>query len=493
MDKELKNKNFESFITNIEETDDPRYTKAEVWVCHTGWNLNGSYMSKETIEKAGESITGIPLVGFIQADVNEDKADFAGHEEDIKITEDGVEYIYRGTPFGFVPESAEQRFEIKIDANGVEREYYVTDAVLWNAFEGTKLANRDGIKGQSMELHPEKLEYQWVEDLDGESGFEITDMLFDKLCALGDTVTPAMTGALIETFTKKFSVDGFMAKVREYESSQGGGKVDKNKEPKLDNTIEEPVEEPEVVEELGVKNELSVQQKMSMVEKVLRNDLGEVWVKDMSDSIVVFYHWDSGILKQANYTIDGEMVTIDMESIEDSAVIVKPKSQIQDSDLVLNMTEHTDKLSEKAVEKFEVELEHELGKEIDGLKELSKDLNDKLESNLEYTAKLEDSLAEYQTQEKVDLIDSVENLTEDDALELKSSVDEYSYNELKDKIFNIIGRNSAKFTKSKEGVMRMSIPKPEPREKFEEELEEKPDELESALSVLNKYYGNEEE
>ena len=75
---------------------DTRFINVTIDVLHTGDNLNGSTFSKEVVDTALESIKNTPILGYIE----ESKAgglDFKGHEHELKIDEDGIQYVYSGS------------------------------------------------------------------------------------------------------------------------------------------------------------------------------------------------------------------------------------------------------------------------------------------------------------------------------------------------------------------------------------------------------------
>ena len=459
VDKVLTNTAFQSIMTKMadEETADPRFTKTKLWVCHDKWNLNGSYLTEEVIlEAAKNSLAGTPIVGFLQAD--EDSGDFAGHEEKLVVTDNGIDVVYLGSAFGFIPESAEYAMEEK-EVDEVTRNYLVTDAIIWNAFEESKLVTLDGIKGQSMEIYPENLEYEYVEDLDGKSGFNISEMMFDKFCILGDDVTPAMTGALIETFTKKFSVDGFKQKVREYEESikvEGGEdmKNEKKVEPKIDNTKtieDENVTKPELD---NVLTNRQLEEKLSDI--IEKHFTGSTWIDDVVVDLVFFHEggWDNGYnFWCAGFTTDGNDVEIDFNTQEKAIKRAIKESDNDKFTIVYDkgMTNLNNKFNEELSTKLDViakKLEEiaEYEIKVTGYETKTDEFNKIIEDLTTKVNNFEKIEVENLKLEKVAYINSVENITEDDKLVLVESIDNYSAEELKDEVYKIIGKNSAKFS-----------------------------------------------
>ncbi len=176
--------------------DNERFLYCKIWICHTGKNLNNSYFTKEVLQKMIPSLAGIPIVGYISADEAGD-VDFGGHEQKIVIDDNGIRLEYVGRAYGCVLENNNAKFETKLCSDGVEREFLTCEAVLWKKFdECINILERDGAKGQSMELYPGSIEGYF--DVDGV--FHFTDAKFEALCILGDKYIPAMTGSMIEYF-----------------------------------------------------------------------------------------------------------------------------------------------------------------------------------------------------------------------------------------------------------------------------------------------------
>ena len=98
----------------IEDVEDTRFTKAKIWLAHTGLNLNNSSFSKEVLEEmAKESLANVPILGYIAVD-NLNQADFQGHEMKLVVSKDGMEITYLGRAYGLIPESNNWMFEKKV-------------------------------------------------------------------------------------------------------------------------------------------------------------------------------------------------------------------------------------------------------------------------------------------------------------------------------------------------------------------------------------------
>ena len=186
-------------------SDDTRFLKATIDVMHTDANLNGSFFSKEVVDKCVDSIKNTPILGYVEYDNYTKENDFKGHEYMIKRTENGVEKVYAGRAYGVIPETCNPRWTMKMCDDGVEREFLQVDALLWEKFsDATGILKRDVEKSESMEIEVSSFEgYDDEED----GLFHVTSFRFDGACCLGDGVQPAMTGACI---TVDFSVNDFV-------------------------------------------------------------------------------------------------------------------------------------------------------------------------------------------------------------------------------------------------------------------------------------------
>ena len=192
--------------------EDTRFLKVVIDLMHTGENLNGSYFSKEVVNKCVDSIKNTPVLGFVKYDSYTNESDFKGHEYVIKCTENGVEQLYAGRAFGIIPESANPRWYTKMCDDGVEREFLQVDALLWEKFsDATSILKRDSEKAESMEIEVNSI--QGYED-ENDGLFHFESFRFDGACLLGEGVQPAMTGASVSVNEVNFSMDEFSAKIR---------------------------------------------------------------------------------------------------------------------------------------------------------------------------------------------------------------------------------------------------------------------------------------
>ena len=189
------------FELEVRESNNPLFSVGKIYVMHTGENPNGSYISKETVERNLKTISNIPIIGEFSVEAE----NFKGHGGEVLITEEGeMNYIHTTSPLGVVPESADIYWESITDKEGVEREYLVVDGIyMWNRYEKEVLALKEDEFGQSMEIEVD--DYEFNED---ENHIRIEDFSFSALCILGidkngaERVKPAFDDAKIITYSK---------------------------------------------------------------------------------------------------------------------------------------------------------------------------------------------------------------------------------------------------------------------------------------------------
>lgn len=196
--------------------EDTRFLKVTIDVLHDGLNRNGSFFTKEVVDECIDTIKGVPILGYIRYDALIEDNDFKGHEHIIKKTKDGIEEVYIGQAYGFVPDGCNPRWVEKVCSDGATRNFLCVSGILWEKFsDATSIVKRDVEKPQSMELSMDSVE--GYEDEDGV--FHFTKFSFDGLCMLGDGVTPAMVDANVRIEddsdnSVNFSVNNFKDEIR---------------------------------------------------------------------------------------------------------------------------------------------------------------------------------------------------------------------------------------------------------------------------------------
>lgn len=176
----------------------PQISECQIKVMYLGKNRNGSYIDKNTAVQMANSLPGTPIVAVYRKDIE----DFGDHGHVITIEDGEVKFNCKTVPYGFVAPDAKVWFQKFIDTdefgNEVEHEYMMTTGYLWTGqFEEVRKVLEEG-QPQSMELENSSLEGHWAND--SESGmdfFIINDAMFSKLCILGDDIEPCFEGASV--------------------------------------------------------------------------------------------------------------------------------------------------------------------------------------------------------------------------------------------------------------------------------------------------------
>ena len=260
MTKERKvNTTIPVIFQNVQEhkAEDTRFTSVKIWLMHTGENLNGSYFSKEAVEKAIPTLANTPILSLIEED-SEGNKDFTDHGIELKRTEDYIKLVHTTSAIGTIPESNNARWEKRVADDGIEREYLVVDALMWNKWdEPVDIMKRKGFTSQSMEL-ADDFTGNWNEETEL---FQFETFRFFGACLLG-SAEPAMVGSTAEImFSKNENIQATIEqKLQEFQAlftSKGGNSVSKEKKDELQEEVkvedvketeEKKVDSPEVVE-----------------------------------------------------------------------------------------------------------------------------------------------------------------------------------------------------------------------------------------------------
>lgn len=237
-----KNIRFSSEISTLKK-ENPMFSKARIRVAYSGFNRNGSYISRQVIESALKTIYNIPIVGeYLEQDDN-----FGDHGVSIEFKGDEVKFIQNTRPYGVVPESAKVYWEQVEEKNGAVNEYLVVDgAYLWTGRYEELNSLIENEHGQSMEI---EIVNGSPAIVDGVETFKIEEFIFSAFCILGidkdgaGHVEPAFESASIsayslnkESFKKEFNQ---MISELKFSLEQGGKSM----------TVEK-VEQEEVKEEV---------------------------------------------------------------------------------------------------------------------------------------------------------------------------------------------------------------------------------------------------
>ena len=173
-------------MSGFSKTENPHLTTATLKVFHSGLTQDGRYFTKKFADKIAATIGGTPVV----AKYDMEELDFIGHAHEQSV-------------FGFVPENPIIGSEE--DENG--NSWLVTDVKLFTERHDVgKIARKIVGHSQSLELDPDSIKVEFVEDEEGEfERIDFHDGDLIGLSVLGIQQEPAFEGSGF--FTKTLQVD----------------------------------------------------------------------------------------------------------------------------------------------------------------------------------------------------------------------------------------------------------------------------------------------
>lgn len=264
---------------NFKPINNSGFVRGICKVAYAGKNRNYSNIPKESFEKAEPTVFGIPVVGNWLGD------NFGGHDILLETKGNEVSVKDNTTPFGFVPQDANPRWETVEDENGNSKNYYVVDVILWQERypEPVQFVIDNGAN-QSMEIMV--TEGDWDNNWEY---FDINNFYYSALCLLGREVDEKGNKGLgdvepcfeqseivINKFnmTEKFKKDLFAIK----EAFKGGGNLDKTENTEvITEEFEEEVVEVEIEADEEFTEEVEVKVESETIEEFNQEeDLEEV-------------------------------------------------------------------------------------------------------------------------------------------------------------------------------------------------------------------------
>jgi hypothetical protein len=387
---------------------DERFMEVKIYVLHLGENYNGSIFEKEVVEYAIPSIANTPLLGFVKR--NEDDKDFSGHEVDLVVEKGEYKWKYKGQAYGVIPERNNARWEILTGTDGVEREYLVVDAIVWKKFDdATEIISRDLIKGQSMELS-EKYSGHF-----NDNGLFVFDQFkFDGCAILGNNVEPAMNSAKVEMqFSMNNLKNSIADMLKEYNS-------------KFKKEVENVGIE-ELLKQYGFTREQVVE---AGVEIHTFND----------ENLEAFKEELERLKREAEEMADKNKA--DDKKVDESGA---EKDESKDSE----KDKKDDEISSKANDKSDNK-EEDKGSisESRSQDENLKEEFSKLQTDFDKLKEEYDELVTYKKNREANdhkakveaLINSFEKLTDSDVKEIREKVFHFSFDEIEEKLYAILGK-----------------------------------------------------
>lgn len=365
--------------------DSERFLKMRVRVMHSGLNLNNSHFGAETIEKAKPTLANIPILAFVKKTDGKDDSDFAGHEFEIKITENDMKYVYLGRPIGIIPET--NNYEI-VEDDG--EDFVVVDGYIWKDYanEALDIIQRDEVKKVSMEIIVN--DYEWEE-----SYVKIKDYAYTGIAMLGEGVREAMIGAKAELINYSSVQMSEVMRDMKKALEEGGTFMSVNTEEK-DLTLEDEKDKDlEVNEEFEAENVKEVEGAESLEEESLEEEFVESKGSEEENT-------------------DDE--NLDEEFTEEGG----SKNEVED---------------EKPEGEFSITEE-----EVIELKNTIDSLNAENESLKETNAELMNFKEETIKEKKDELVAKFNDLEESDLEELKEKMSDFSLEDLETKLYALRGK-----------------------------------------------------
>lgn len=176
---------FESDDTNTEGL-----RKVHLQACHTGLNVNQSFIEDSVMEKALPSFKNRPILGYIHSVNGEDE--FYSHN----MHEENGELIYDEVPVGIIPESCDAKI---VYDEQKEKSYVEIDGYIFEEYsKAAQILEKHNECFVSVELAIKELSYQAKEKY-----LNIEDFYFSGVTILGKTpdgeeVQPGMQGSNIK-------------------------------------------------------------------------------------------------------------------------------------------------------------------------------------------------------------------------------------------------------------------------------------------------------
>lgn len=160
----------------------------ELWSCHLGENLNGSFISKESAKKAFPSFANRPILAYIHE--VDGQPEFYGHN----MHEEEGEVVYDESPVGVIPESNNIHFEDKDN-----KTYIVVNGYIYEEYsKAAEILLREEECSCSVELSVRDFSYNAKDKV-----LVFNDFFFSGVTILGkddngNNVKPGMVGSNIK-------------------------------------------------------------------------------------------------------------------------------------------------------------------------------------------------------------------------------------------------------------------------------------------------------
>ncbi|WP_405168526.1 hypothetical protein [Paenibacillus sp. FSL H3-0286] len=421
-------------IDNVEKVDS-RFSKCKIRVLYAGLNRNNTYISEKAINEASTSIFNIPIVG----EYNKDSQNFRGHGGKIDTSGDKPEYVETTMAYGVVPESANIYWESVEENDGTVNKYYVVDgAYLWTDRyeEANDLLERE--YNQSMEIKNIEGNFSTI---DGKKVYEVKKFVFSGLCILGvnkesdpnGNVTPCFESASIVAYSlidNNFKND-FSNMVSELKFSLQGGRDLKKKNYSL------------TASQLLSEAEREVAGLGTYTDEYWGFDIQNFYLVDIDteNSNVIAFDNQKHYLVGATFSVDGDKLSLDKESLKRFKVDYAPMDIETDTNFTVSSF---NKFAETVKEKTEKKVKFEYEVQVVDIEKKFNSLQQELdEVNSKYSDKIQ---AEKEEAERTLFESFASELSEEEMKSVKDNKNTYTLYEVENQLFAILGKKKAKFS-----------------------------------------------
>lgn len=289
------------------------FASGSLKVLYLGENRNGSYFSKDAVERALPSLKNVPIVCHWDYEACE----IGGHDMDVVTDNDGNLRLRNLTePCGVVPEHATFRFVTDTDEDGNEHEYLVVDDVLLWKRQDVYRHIVDDLQGHvkhSMEINVFNGENM-------KSGcFNVKQFEFTALCLL-EKYEPCFQGSELTVYAHadfKQKMEQMMAELKEYYYTVNSA----------DNTSSDDTLVSNITE--GGKNALenTVENIDNVVYAVYETgtaDNAEVFADAVEDAVVEADTVETGPSSESEFTLNSTIVEELNRKIDEIATVDMP-------------------------------------------------------------------------------------------------------------------------------------------------------------------------
>ena len=278
---QLPIKSFENFSETLENSN---FHPVKILICHTGENFNGSVFSLDSFNKSINTLSNIPILGFIQTDDGGNK-DFAGHEIDLDIfvDDDGkikVKEYYKEIPIGVIPETNNYFFE-EIDGET----YLGCYGYIWKCYsnDAYDVLLEDEEKEVSMEILVKECSYDKQNrcNIDKFEFLGVTVLGAKHPGAMGREATINMNFSANEDNKEFFEAVENLNKILKNQRKEGID-MDNIEEKDLQVEFEEVIEEEKI--ELEIEETIVEEQVTEEFEESAETEIVEEFVEDDKDA-----------------------------------------------------------------------------------------------------------------------------------------------------------------------------------------------------------------